>query len=259
MLYKAWARLVKLNKRNVITINTNAPLPSQQTLGQLLVSVPCWAKYRGSAYASGVLPDESGNGRNAACTDCTLSNTTGFGGGPTPKSICRGVSTIKGSSTILFPVGSIPQSPYTIAFIARYSGGSTNRISTGHLGQNFILDHHSAKLGLWFDGTQWVTPILNAKPINNTTTNLSDWLSMCVVSSGTAPPNNVIVNGVPKGALCITPNSNINQLAINTSSFIEKSSFEFAHLIIWDAALTSVQMKAVTDSFANYIIDGNLI
>ena len=249
---------VKINKRNTVTVNTNPAPPPQQTLAQLLVSVPCWAKYRGSAYANNVLPDESGNGRNATCFTCNLSNTINNGGGPTPISIMRGVSTTKGSSTVLFPVGSIPPI-HTIAFIARYSGGTTNRILTGHLGQNYILGHHSAKQGVWFDGTQWVTPIVAGKPISNTTTNLSDWLNMCVVSSGTAPPDNVIVNGIGKGTLAVTPNATINQLAINTSSYLEQSSFELANLIIWNVALTPVQIKAVTDSFANYILNGNLI
>jgi hypothetical protein len=105
-----------------------------------------------------ILPDESGNNRNADCTNVTLSNTTGFGGGTVPISICRGVSTVKGSSTIVIPV---------IAFITRYSGAATNRILTGHLDQNYIIGHHSAKQGVLNDSIQWCTPILNLKPINN--------------------------------------------------------------------------------------------
>jgi hypothetical protein len=233
--------------------------PQLQTFSQLLTSVPAWAKYRGSALQGNILPDESGNNRNADCTNVTLSNTTGNGGGTVPISICRGVSTVKGSSTIIFPVGSIPQGSYTIAFITRYSGAATNRILTGHLGQNYIIGHHSAKQGVLNDSTQWCTPILNLKPINNVNTNINDWLNMCVVSTGTLPPNNIVVNGVGKGALSITPSTTINQLAINTSLYLEKSSFELAHLVIWNVALSPTQMKVVTDSFATYLLTGVLI
>jgi hypothetical protein len=82
---------------------------------------------------------------------------------------------------------------------------------------------------------------------------------MCVVSTGTAPPNNIVVNGVGKGSLSITPSTTISQLAINTSLYLEKSSFELAHLVIWNVALTPTQMKVVTDSFANYLLTGVLI
>jgi hypothetical protein len=246
---------IKVNKKNI-----NANLPStQQTFAQLLISVPPWAKYRGSAYLNNILPDESGNNRNADCVSCNLSSTTGNGGGTVPIPICRGVSTVKGSSTIIFPVGSIPQGDYTIAFITRYSGGTTNRILCGHLGQNYILGHQAAKQGVLFDSIQWCTPIVNLKPISNVTTNITDWLSMCVVNNGTAPPNNIVVNGIGKGSLSITPSISINQLAINTSLYLEKSSFELAHLVIWDVALTQTQMKVVTDSFANYLLTGVLI
>jgi hypothetical protein len=244
---------IKINKRGINVFS--APT---QTLAQLLTSVPPWAKYRGASYANNVLPDESGNGRNAICTSCSLSSTTGNGSGTIPLSICKGVSTVKGSSTIIFPVGSIPQGNYTIAFITRYSGGTTNRILCGNLGQNYILGHHSSKLGVLYDGTQWNTATLNGKEVNNVTTNITDWLNMCVVSSGTAPPDNFVVNGIGKGVLSITPDTTINQLCINNSSYLEKSSFELSQVIIWDTALTQTQMKVVTDAFANYIITGVL-
>jgi hypothetical protein len=77
---------------------------------------------------------------------------------------------------------------------------------------------------------------------------------MCVVSNDTLPSSNVMVNGIGKGSLSITPSTSMNQLAINTSLHLEKSSFELAHLVIWDVALTGVQMKVVTDSFANYLV-----
>jgi hypothetical protein len=246
---------MKINRKN---IHVNLP-PTQQTFSQLLTSVPPWAKYRGSALVGSILPDESGNNRNADCINCTLSNTSGNGGGTVPLPICRGISTVKGSSTIVFPVGSIPQGSYTIAFITRYSGAATNRILTGHLGQNYILGHHSAKQGVLNDSIQWCTPILNLKPINNVNTNIGDWLNMCVVSNGIIPPNNIVVNGVGKGTLSITPSNTINQLAINTSLYLEKSSFELAHLVIWDVALTPTQIKVVTDGFANYLLTGVLI
>jgi hypothetical protein len=245
---------MKLNKKDIYGI-----LPSpQQTFSQLLTSVPAWAKYRGSALQGNILPDESGNNRNADCTNITLATTTGNGGGTVPLSVLKGSSTVKGSSTIIFPVGSIPQGSYTIAFITRYSGAATNRILTGHLGQNYIIGHHSAKQGVLNDSIQWCTPILNLKPINNVNTNINDWLNMCVVSTGTAP-NNIVVNGVGKGSLSITPSTTINQLAIHTSLYLEKSSFELAHLVIWNVALTPTQMKVVTDSFANYLPTGVLI
>jgi hypothetical protein len=126
---------MKLNKKDIYGI-----LPSpQQTFSQLLTSVPAWAKYRGSALQGNILSDESGNNRNADCTNITLATTTGNGGGTVPLSVLKGSSTVKGSSTIIFPVGSIPQGSYTIAFITRYSGAATNRILTGHLGQNYII------------------------------------------------------------------------------------------------------------------------
>jgi hypothetical protein len=219
---------IKINKKNI-----NAYLPTtQQTLAQLLISVPPWAKYGGSAYLNNIIPDESGNIRNADCVSCNLSSTTGNGGRTVPIPICRGVSTVKGSSTIIFPVGSIPRGDYTIAFITRYSGGTTNRILCGHLGQNYILGHQAAKQGVLFDSIQWCTPIVNLKPINNVTTNITDWLSMCVVSNGTLPSSNVTVNGIGKGSLSITTSTSINQLTINTSLHLEKSSFELAYLVV---------------------------
>jgi hypothetical protein len=221
-----------------------------------LTSVPAWAKYRGSALQGNILPDESGNNRNADCTNVTLSKTTGNGGGTVPLSICKGLSTIKGSA---IPVGSSPQGNYTIAFITRYSGATTKRTLCGHLDQNYNIGHHSAKQGVLNDSIQWCTPIFNLKPINNVNTNIADWLNMCVVSTGTAPPNNIVVNGVGKGSLSITPSTTISQLAINTSLYLEKSSFELAHLVIWNVALTPTQMKVVTDSFANYLLTGVLI
>jgi hypothetical protein len=245
-----------ITRLSSIKINNRGSVVTQ-TLQQLLTSVPPWAKYRGASYSNSILPDESGNGRNAVCTSCTLSNTTGNGAGTVPLPICKGTSTVKGNSTILFPVGSIPQN-YTIAFICRYSGGSTNRILCGYAGQNYILGHHSAKQGVLYDGTQWDTATLNGKEVNNVSGNISDWLSMCVSSGGAAAPNNIIVNGVSKGTSSITVNSTINQLCINLSSYQEYSSFELAQLIIFDSPLTSTQIKVITDSFSNYLITGVL-
>ena len=234
----------KINKRGSSTTNNT------QSFTSLLASKVPWAKYKGSSYANGILLDEI-NGRNAICTDCVLSTTTGNGGGTVPISVCRGYArTIV--STIIFPVGSIPAN-YTIAFITRYAGSATNRILTGHQAQNFILGHHASKMGMFYDGTQWITPTTT-----NATGALGNWVNMCVVSGGTAIPNNVQVNGIGKGVNVVTSNSGINQLAINTSSYNEKSTFELAHVIIWDSVLSLNEMKTVTDAFGNYLITGIL-
>jgi hypothetical protein len=227
-----------------------------QTFTQLIASTVPWAFYSGSSYSNNILPDKSGNGRHATCSGVYNSNTVNNGGGTIPLPICKGTAT----ATILFPIGSIPSGNYTIAFITRYAGGSTNRILCGHAGQNFILGHQAAKGGVLYDGTRWDTTINSStlKPINNISGSIPDWLNMCVVSNGTNSANNIIVNGVPKGVLSITPNNTINQLGINTSSYLEKSTFELSQVIIFDQALTPVQVKVITDAFANYLITGVL-
>jgi hypothetical protein len=243
---------IKINKRGL-----NVFTPPTQTFSQLLSSIPPWAKYSGANYNNNTLPDDSGNGRHATCSGVYNSSTINNGGSPTiPLPICKG----NANATIIFPVGSIPSGDYTIAFITRYAGSSNNRVLCGHAGQNFILGHHSAKGGVLYDGTKWDTAInINTgSPINNITGSIPNWLSMCVVSNGTNVADNIIVNGVPKAVLSITPINTINQLGINTSSYLEKSSFELSQLLIFDRALTPIQVKVITDAFSNYLISGIL-
>lgn len=243
-------------------VNRGVSIPffslARESLADLLISTPPWAKYTGANILNNIIPDETGNGRDAICSGVVGGNTVSNGSdvGVTLQ-ICKGTT----ASTIVFPLGSIPANDYTIAFITRYASSSSNRILTGHTSYNYILGHHSAKRGVMYDATRWTTPLNsngNLQPINTVLTPMNNWVSMCVSTNTGIAPQHINVNSTAKGTQLITTSPTPNQLAINTNNFLEKSGFELAHIIIWDVPLTLAQMNVVVASFDEYVFTGIL-
>lgn len=216
---------------------------------QLLTLKIPWAKYSGSSYLNGKLVDEI-NGRDGICTACIRDTSYGNGGAANiGLTVCSGSAL---SSSIVFPVGSIPLTNFTFASLTRYTGTTTKRILTGHQNQNYLIGHWEGLRGVMYDGSGWDTQISN-----NVAGNSKDWLLMCATSGGVSSTN-ILANGLSRGTTGIVSNATNNQLAVNTSSYGERSSFEIAHLIIWDKQLTPTEMKVVSNALANYLITGIL-
>lgn len=235
--------LTRLSTLNAF--KSRKPTPSI-SLTELLVLKQPWAKYSATNLLNNVLPDESGNGRNAVTVGVTLATSTG-NGAAVNLTVCRGLT----NSTIVFPDGSIP-SQYTICCLCRYSNVATaRRIVSGNVNDNYSFGHYLSERGTVFDGAYATS--------RTSVGTLTDWLGVCIVRGSSVPiPNNILLNGIPSGTALIT-SMVVGKMAVNTNRFGQNSEFELAHVLIWNQALTSVELNAVAGAFNTYLATGVLI
>jgi hypothetical protein len=223
-------------------------------LSTLLAAKPAWAIYDAKNFNSATqqLIDSSTNGRHATCTGCTLFSASGDGATAFIPNVIG-----SGTSSILFPVGSIPPN-FTMFALSRYldSGGKRILSGTGENGPlgNFILGHFSQQFPQVYNYSQFLAS-RNTTPMTN----------FCNIgfSSASTSPNNVIFNGVGIGTGNRDSTGVVNaRLCVNlfqpfgTGQIIEQSRFALSQLIIWDRELTTDEMKIVSASFTNYLENG---
>jgi hypothetical protein len=208
-----------------------------------------WAAYSAEKWvsATNVLPDLTGNGRDATTTGVTYGTASGNGASGT-------IAYLDGTtaSKVDWPSGSIP-STFTICSLTRYTGGTSGRMFDGK-SNNWLHSHWYGNAGVChYDG--WRTNSTTASSVSN----VNNWL-ICTGTNSTsvASPYNVVVNNVDVGTANGGSGSNI--LSINNGSFTqsgEKSNFQFSQLFIWDSALTSAQMHTVNNFMQNYLNTGS--
>lgn len=220
------------------------------TFDQLLVNKPPWARYDVTGFNVGtqILSDLTGNGRNATCISCAVSTqVSAINGSGVPITSVTGSA---GSSSIQFPVGSIPSGNFTICGITRYRGAVATQKRILVSDQGAYFGHNSAGRGTFNYGGQQLANPITAFPVLN-------YLPFCV-SSGVAPPNNVLCNSISNG-LTISPITPFtSRLGINTNGLTDASGFELSQLFIWDQALTYVEMQVMSEKFRQFLASGTL-
>ena len=220
------------------------------TFNQLLVNKPPWARYDVTGFNVGtqILFDLTGNGRNATCVSCAVSTQISVSNGS--GALITSVTGSAGSSSIQFPVGSIPSGNFTICGITRYRGAVATQKRVLVSDQGAYFGHNSAGRGTFNYGGQQLSNIVTTSPVQN-------YLPFCV-SSGVAPPNNVLCDSVSNGLTisAITPFT--SRLGINTNGLTNASGFELSQLFIWDQALTYVEMLVMSEKFRQFLASGTL-
>jgi hypothetical protein len=226
-------------------------------LPKLLLVKPAWAVYRAEDFnaVTQQLLDSSINGRHATCTNCSLLTTTGFGANTNIPSVVGGTT-----STILFPVGSIPPT-FTMFAITRYTSATTGiqRIltSTGEGGNagNFLFGH--------WQGNYPRTFYFSGHMVSNSaiTTPLTNFCNLGY-STASTQPNNAIFNGAAIGTAnkastggTVTARLSVNLFNTSTAPS-ETSEFALSQLIIWDSELTTAEMLNVSNAFTFYLNNG---
>ena len=152
-----------------------------------------WGIWRAQSYDAGsplVLRESRGNGRDITISgSITMNNSSGNGA-------LNHVYSLQGdtSSTMLWPTTFTGD--FTICSMTRYTGSSNRqRILTKQTsgGNDWLHGHWQGRRGVAHYNSGWRTPI---DPSRGTAT---DWLVMCgqnSASSSTAPPNNIIADGM---------------------------------------------------------------
>lgn len=228
----------------------------------LITLKPPWAVY-GGIYTSNLLQDETGNARHATTANISYGISPIGNGNGVPLTVAKSI-TLKpvianpdtNAAFITFPIGSIPIN-HTICFIDRYTGTTsfTNKSILYDKNSSYSLGHNANTVGTVFYQNYITTSV------NQTTNAVTQWVVMCISSSGNAP-NNVLVNGLSKGTSVLPTLTTAGQLAINSATYspnpIPNSTFELAKLIIFDQVLSFDEMKIVSDALTNYLATGVL-
>jgi hypothetical protein len=225
-------------------------------LPKLLIAKPAWAVYRAEDFNSVTqqLLDSSINGRHATCTNCSLLTTSGFGANTSIPSVVGGPT-----STILFPVGSIPPI-FTMFAITRYTGAAANgRIltATGEGGNagNYLFGH-------WQDNYPRIFYSSGHMVSSSTVTTPKTNFCNLGYSTASTQPNNAIFNGAAIGIAnksstggTVTARLSVNLFNTSTTPS-ETSDFALSQLIIWDRELTTLEMLDVSNAFTFYLNNG---
>jgi hypothetical protein len=232
-------------------LKLTTPLP------KLLIAKPAWAVYRAEDFnaVTQQLRDSSVNARHATCTNCTLLATSGFGASTSIPSVVGSTT-----STILFPVGSIPPI-FTMFAITRYTGTINGRILTGTgeggWGGNYFLGHWQNNYPRAFYFSTFMS--------SDSAPTTSPKVNFCNLGFTTAStvPNNVIYNSAPIGTVnkSIVGEGTVSaRLSVNlfnpSGTISETSDFALSQLIIWDRELTTLEMLDVSNAFTFYLNNG---
>jgi uncharacterized protein YjbI with pentapeptide repeats len=210
--------------------------------------------YSAEYYNNGILPDLTGNNKNAICSnnitlDTSSDNSTGA---------IANIPYIYGSvdSTITWPSDLIASKEFTICFITKYEGSNRNRILA-----NKNVELTQSFFGHEFGGTKGYfvidNKVLSYNANNTYYTNIDNWLVACFRTTGEIPQNNILVNGMPDGTVNIENYITPIELTINNFPYSsQKSDWALSHVLIWDTALSDNNMKIVSDALSQHLIDG---
>jgi len=200
-----------------------------------------WGLYFAEDWSGTILPDSSGNNRNAI-TSGTITKTTASGNGATGSItyISGGVST-----NISWPSGSIPTN-FTILSLTRYtSGGAKKRILQGQ-SKNWLHGHWEGNRGVCFyEG--W-------KTTDNNKTTLDNWLCFIGKNGGTTR-NNILVDGISAGTN--NGGDGNDELRINLgANGGEKSDWALGCVMIWDRHLLNDEMLELSKIIQSNLTNG---
>ena len=228
------------------------PLTPFQTL--IATKIP-WAMYKGSSYNSTlqIIPDESGNGRNAVCGGISLVSSPIGNRNLVPFNVVSGLKT----SNIIFPAGSIP-SANTICCLTRY----TNPLVQGRLlagagaANNYNFGAYRGQQPTIYEGSS------NLEGCNNNaglTFQSLKWINACTIRGNTVlAANQVLINGIASGTNYLN-STTIGQLAINSNTDgNDNGDFEMGCVIIWDQYLTASELVIVSSAIENLLTTGIL-
>jgi hypothetical protein len=223
--------------------NTIGNLPAIP-IQTVLANKPAWGIYDASNYntTTNTWPDLSGNGRTAT------------GGGVVTKSLAAGfgalsqVYALSGDTTanLTWPSGAV-SSNFTICSISRFTGGVNKLVIQGSSIGNFAHGHTTATRGDVYYNTY-----LNSGPFEG---NLTDWLVCCAKNNSTAP-NNVLIDGVPRGTNSNSGTGGSGFLSINNSGQGQYSNWAISYIMIWNTRLTDAEMASVSTYLMNYLASG---
>jgi hypothetical protein len=185
-----------------------------------------------------VLPDVSGNGRDAAlgagATAPTVTEALGKGSN-------RRLATIVGNTdtVINFPEGSIP-AEFTICSATRWTGaGDRKRVLQCAGGTNWLHGHSPGDRVAMFYGNKYVYKRL----LSNTLLDgagQDDWLVLCGTNNPNAQHSAVYADVYPDSSS--QGGTGDCQLTINGGN--DPSAFEMYSVFVWDKFLTTDEMVA---------------
>jgi len=233
---------LRYNNNNIITAlgggDGSSHLITSYT--HLFVEKKPWGIYFAENFANNILYDTSGNNRHAT-TSGTILKSTSSGNGATGQ-----ITYIYGntSSTVLFPVGSIPAT-FTILSLTRYNGGTNRRILTSATTGNFLHGHWNGNSGVChYDA--WMTSSTSSITLNN-------WL--CTIGKNNSTnPNNILINGIASGTA--SGGTGNYRLGINNNQYGETSDWALSCVMIWDTILTDSEMQSLNTIITNYLSTG---
>ena len=195
-----------------------------------------WGIYSAETWNSSnnILPDLTGNGRDATTTNVTLNLGQGNGA-------VNNINYLSGdmTSSILWPTGSIPAN-FTICSVTRYKGTNNGRILHSTTG-NWLHGHwHKSRGVAYYEG--WKT--------QESKGSVNDWVVCCGQNNGSIIVDDVTVAQSVNGA-------GNYQLGINKNDGSccpnENSDWEFSLLIIWDKTLSTQDLQLVSKGLNNYL------
>jgi hypothetical protein len=189
------------------------------------------AWYEASSWTGSQWTDKSGNGNHVTTISGTITSTTNaIGNGST-----KAITTLQGniSANMTFPVGILPPT-YTLFHVARYTGGSRQRIFNA-TDQNWLSGFWSGTTGVAYHNG-WLT--------GQTDIHGNNWMYCC-------DQNSLIrSNGVTRGTTGAGSPS-FARLAINTGLFAENSDWQVAEVIVYSSTLSATDYQTVEAYLAN--------
>lgn len=211
-----------------------SPTPAGAAARTATIPIPAYAQYIASDFntSTNVWPDSSGNGRNTSASDVkgTIVKTTSSSGNGSQLTfpVIQGAT----DSGLKFPVGILP-STYTLFYLARFNGGSLNRIFDG-VGSNWLSGFYSGGVGNAWHGN-WITPRGGINdPINS-----ANWMY------GTDQQSLFRANGVTMSN-GTAGTASTARLSINYGdATVEVSQWQVAEVIVYDTSLSSSDILKV--------------
>ena len=195
-----------------------------------------WGIYSAETWNSSnnILPDLTGNGRDATTTNVTLNLGQGNGA-------VNNINYLSGdmTSSILWPTGSIPAN-FTICSVTRYKGTNNGRILHSTTG-NWLHGHwHKSRGVAYYEG--WKT--------QNSKGSVNDWVVCCGQNNGSIIVDDVTVAQSVNGAGNMTLGINRNNASCCPN---ENSDWEFSLVIIWDKTLSTQELQLISKGLNNYL------
>jgi hypothetical protein len=251
-----WRSVLDERKKYKVSYNLSKFFITPPSPFQSLISAKIpWGLYKASSYNSvtQILPDDSGNDRNASCGAVNLVTSPSGNRNSIPVKALSGLKL----SNIFFPIGSIP-STHTICCLTRYTNPLVmGRLLAGASSDNYNFGAYRGSQPTIYEGVANIEACNNNAGLVNSSTN---WLNVCCIRGNTVTvPNNVLINAIPSGSNYL-PGTTSGRLAIN--GYYDSSDhgeFEFGCLIVWDQYLTASELVIVSNAIENYLTTGILI